>query len=212
MQLYWGAALLLAASSTPVLAQQAEAPSACEIHVWPSDRLYSLTAGAVWNNTLDSAISPHSGRVTERVVPPSALDSDDQRRHLAAIDLAALLRSPGATVVIHGDASKRRPTGAATERQTASTASCYRELTIAKNFFNRSPLAARTLRTMIIFDDFGAAPVPVRSFVSWAATELLIFPAKQPEIEQAAAAELAAAFKTNLNKFGLYAFRDRRKK
>lgn len=205
MRRYWGAAWLLAGWPVPVLAEQAAAPTACEIHVWPSDRLNSLTEGAIWNNTLDSAIRSHSGRVTERAVPPTALDPDEQRRHFSTIDFAALFRAPGATVVIHTDASKRRLTGAISGRQTESASTCYQELTIAKNFFNRSLLASRTLRTLIIFDYFGAEPLPVRSFVSWAATDLAIFPAKQPEAEQAAAAELAAAFKANLEKFSVYA-------
>jgi len=208
----WHAVLWLATLFPSIAHSQVGSAAPCEIHVWPSARLNSLTEGAIWNNVLDSAITPHGTRVTERAVPRTALDPQEQRTHLAAIDIAALLRAPGAIVTIHDDVSKRRVTGTPTGRQTSSTAACYRELTIAKNFFSRSGLGGRNLRTLALYDDFGGQAVPVRSFVGWAATQLMIFPAKKPDNEAAAAEELAAAFKSNISKFGGYVFAEPRKK
>ena len=206
-------ALLWLAILIPSIACAQDAPTApCEIHVWPSARLNSLTEGAILNNVLDSAITPHGGRVTERAVPRTALDPEEQRAHLRAIDFAALLRAPGAVVTVHSEVSQRRVTGPPTGRQTASTAACYRELTIAKIFFSRSGLGSRNLRTLAIYDDFGAQPLSMRTFIGWAATPLKIFPAKQPESEAAAAAELAAAFKANITQFSGYVFAEPRKK
>lgn len=207
-----GLFIVLAALDSTAFAQTANTSTRCEIHVWTADRLHSLTEGAVWNNVLDSAITPHGERVRERAVPRSALDPEQQRTYLAALDLGTLLHAPGASVTVHTEASTRRATGAAAGRQTTSSAPCYYEVTIAKNFFNRSNLAERTLRTLVIFDDYGSQQVPQRSFVAWGTTELQIFPAKTPENEQAAADELAMAFKANITKFAGYAFAPRRKK
>ena len=200
-----------AAATTQVqetLREQPPAPavtSQCEIHVWPADRLHSLTEGAIWNNTLDSAITPHGGRVTERAVPTTALDPETQRAQLAKLPIDRWFRVPGAKVEIHTEQSRRRATGRVAGRQTASTAPCYREVTIARNFFNRSGLASRTLRTLVIYDEYGDQPAPVRSFVSWASTDLAIFPAKKAEDEADAAAEILTAFESNISKFSLYA-------
>lgn len=204
-------ALLLTMAVPATAAGQADASAPCEIHVWPSAQLNSLTEGAVWNNVLDSAITAHGARVTERAVPQSALSIEEQRTHLMALNIAALLNVPGATVTIHRDRSQRRATGGSSGRQTASTSQCYRELTIAKLFFSRSSMAGRTLRTLLIYDDFGTQPLPIRSFIGWAATPLIIFPAKQSENESAAAAELAAAFKANFVKFTGYALAEKRR-
>lgn len=212
MKLISGAVLVLMVLAPSASIGQSTAPVGCEIHVWPSARLNSLTEGAIWNNVLDSAITAHGARVTERAVPRSALDPQEQREHLAAINIAALLRTPDAAVTIHNDESKRRITGASGGRQTSSTSSCYMELTVAKNFFSRSAMAGRTLRSLVILDNFGPQQTPVRSFMAWADTPLLIFPAKQPKDDAAAAAELAAAFKNNLIKFAGYSLAEPRRK
>lgn len=208
---HWIAILALGIPD-PTAARAWPVPSgACEIHVWPSARLNSLTEGAIWNNVIDSAITPHGPRVTERAVPRSALDPEEQRQHLKTINFAVLLKTPEAVVTIHAEESKRRANMPVGGRQTISTAACYVELTIAKNFFSRSPMAGRMLRSLVILDNFGSQQLPERSFVAWADTRLHIFPAKRPKDEPAAAAELAAAFKANLNKFIGYALAPPRK-
>lgn len=207
--------LAVAAWAAPALAQNAavadssakpaDAPGQCEIHVWTADRLHSLTEGAMWNNVMDSAITPHGGRVTERAVPQAALDPEAQRAQLAKLPIDRWFHLPGASVTIHTEPARRRASVPATGRQTASTAPCYREVTIARNFFNRSGLTSRTLRTLVIYDEYGDQPAPTRSFVSWATTALITFPAKKPEDEAAAAAEILTAFESNVSQFSLYA-------
>lgn len=220
MKLYAFLAVAAWTMPCPALAQQAAAgadqpaqdPSQCEIHVWAADRLHSLTEGAIWNNVMDSAMTPHGGRVTERAVPPTALDPEIQRAQLAKLPIDRWFRLPGARVTIHAEPARRRANAPATGRQTASAAPCYREITIARNFFNRSGLTSRTLRTMVIYDEYGDQPAPARSFVSWATTALNTFPAKKPEDEAAAAAEILTAFESNLSQFSLYAIMARKPK
>lgn len=93
-----------------------------------------------------------------------------------------------------------------------STAPCYLEVTIARNFFNRSGLTSRTLRTLVIYDEYRDQPAPARSFVSWASTDLSTFPAKKAEDEAAAAAEILAAFESNISKLSLYVTAPRKAK
>lgn len=192
--------------------KQPPAITGCEIHVWAAEPLHSLTEGAVFNNVIDSAITPHGGRVRERAVPRSALDPDQQRALLASIDFAGLFHAPGAAVTIHTVGSKRTATRPATDRQTDSGSPCYMEVTIAKNFFNRSTLGGRALRTLVIFDDYRDQPAVQRSFIAWGTSELRVFPAKEPENEAAADAELQSAFKANIAQFAGYAFAPVRKK
>jgi hypothetical protein len=201
----------IAAAMIGVIAPQSA--NGCEIHVWPAAKLNTLTEGAIWNNVLDSAVTPRSGGVRERVVPAAGpLDPEGQLHLIESVDLPALLRVPGAQVIIHNEVARRRATGGATGRQTNSDSKCYSELTVAKNFFNRSGLAERTLRTLFILDDYGNQPLPRRSFVAWGSTELQIFPAKVAEREQAASEELARAFQTNTRQFAGYAFAPPRKR
>lgn len=188
-------------------------PGACEIHVWPAERFNTLTEGAIWNNTLDSGFNNRPRKADERGVPEHGpLDSANQLKMLSALDLSTLLHNPGARVIVHDEAAKRRAVGPATGRQSPSTSICYMELTVAKNFFNRSGLTDRTLRTMLIFDDYGDQPMPRRSFVGWGVTTLQIFPAKEPGFAQAADDELANAFRANVAQFAKYAFTPPKKK
>lgn len=185
----------------------------CEIHIWPAPHLNSLTEGAIWNNVLDSAFTPHPGRIPERQAPArGSLDPLGQLKLIDAIDLPTLLHMQGATLVPHEGESTRRAATAADKRQTVSTSPCYAEVTVAKNFFNRSSLTDRTLRTLLIFDDYRDKPQPVRTFVAWGTTPLHLYPAKRPEQSSAADAELATAFQENVRKFAGYAFAPPRKK
>jgi hypothetical protein len=174
--------------------------------------LNTLTEGAIWNNTLNSALSPTAGRTRERAVPAGQLEPDGQIALLRDVELDKILHHPGAAIIMHDGRSARRSTGTVTSRQTSSTSRCYVEFTVAKNFFNRSGLAERTLRTLFVFDDFGDRPVPQRSFMGWASTDLQIFPAKKPELIQAADEELAKAFRANTVQFAKFAFAPSKKR
>ena len=196
-------------------AQDVPTPSTggCEIHVWPAARFNTLTEGAIWNNSMDSGFNNRPRKADERTVPEHGpLDPDNQLKMLSSLDLPTLFHNPGARVVVHDEAAKRRAIGPATGRQSPSTSACYMELTVAKNFFNRSNLTDRTLRTMFIFDDYGDQAMPKKSFVAWGVTALQIFPAKQPELAQAASDELAKAFRDNVAQFAGYAFAPAKKK
>ena len=204
---------VLTPASVAAQAAGSDAPSKCEIHVWPANALHTLTEGAVWNNVIDSAFTTHPGRTPERQVPPHGpLDPAGQLALLSDLDLPTLFHSPGGTVVLHDATSARRPTTVTAGRQTASTSPCYVEITVAKNFFNRSGLTSNTLRTLFILDDYGDRQTPIRSFVAWGTTALAIFPAKQAAQAAAADAEIAAAFQANLRQFSGYAFAIPRKK
>lgn len=189
------------------------APGTCEIHIWAAERFNTLTEGAIWNNTLDSGFNNRPRKVDERGVPEHGpLDSGNQLKMMSALDLSALLHNPGAQIVVHEEPAKRRAVGPATGRQAPSASPCYMELTVAKNFFNRSGLTDRTLRSMFVFDDYGDQAMPRRSFVGWGVTTLVIFPAKQPELAKAADDELANAFRANVAQFAKYAFTPPKKK
>lgn len=199
-------------AAAPAAAPLGAITDACEIHVWAAEKLNTLTEGAFWNNTLNSALAPAGGKTRERAVPAGRLEADGQFALLREVDLGKILRHPGAAIVMHDGPSARRSTGTVTARQTSSTSRCYVELTVAKNFFNRSGLAERTLRTLFAFDDFADQPIPQHSFMGWASTELQIFPAKTPELAQAADDELDSAFRANAVQFASYAFAPRKKR
>lgn len=208
----WMAAAVLQ-TSTPAQPVAELNGSGCEIHIWPAANLNSLTEGAVWNNVVDSAFTPHPGRTPERQAPVhGSLDRAGQLKLISALELPTLLHMPGARVVSHDAESTRRVAAVGSGRQTGSTSPCYAEVTVAKNFFNRSNFTDRTLRTLLIFDDYRDQPHPVRTFVAWGATPLHLYPAKLPEQASAADAELAAAFQENVRKFIGYAFAPPRKK
>jgi len=217
MRDYFGLLAAVFCIATPTASIAQDAPSqpsgVCEIHVWPAERFNTLTEGAIWNNSLDSGFNGRPRKADERAVPEHGpLDRANQLNMLSALDLPVLLHNPGARIVVHDDAAKRRAIGPATGRQSSSTSSCYMELTVAKNFFNRSNLTDRTLRTMFVFDDYGDQAMPKRSFVGWGVTSLQIYPAKVPEFAQAADDELAGAFRANVTQFAQFAFTPPKKK
>lgn len=190
-----GALLIAALASTPVRAQSAGG-SNCEFHLWPAAGVTTLTEGWVWNNVQNSAYTNRG----ERRLPPEPLGPADQLRIVAAADPASLLGLAGARIVPHPS-----PAAAVLGRRTDSTAACYAELEIAKIFYDKSALAGRELRALFVFRRFGAGSVSERRFTTFAATPLMLFPAKSQAGAAAAQDELAAALATDVRKFTAYA-------
>ena len=122
-------AIALAACALP--AMPAFAQSNCELHVWPAERMNSLTQGLLGGGLLDAAL--HAGRdASNRSQMASALDSPSQLDALQSLNLVQEIGLPaGTTVIRHETPLERHTMNSIKTRRSESTASCYYELITA---------------------------------------------------------------------------------
>ena len=88
---------LIAATATCLavsLSGQAMAQTAaCELHIWPAERMNSVTTGLLGGGLLDAAL--HSGKdASNKAQMASALDSPSQLDALQSLKLLELLNRP----------------------------------------------------------------------------------------------------------------------
>jgi hypothetical protein len=148
------AALACGLSCAGALAQEAPAtaPAAapCELHIWPAERMHSMTSGLLGGGLIDALI--HAERdASNRAQLASALDSQSQLDALQSLDLTTLLALPAGTVFVpHETPIERRTMNRVKTRRTDSTAACYYELFTADVFYQRSAIYGRSLRTLFM--------------------------------------------------------------
>lgn len=171
----------------------------CELHIWPADDMQAVTQGWMWNNTVNQEYNAAKGGKPR----PQTLMTDRQLALLQALDLPAMLGLAARQVVTHAEPLSRAA-AAATTRNAPSTSTCYEELVVSKLFYDRAPIAGKSLKSMIVLRTFGDAPEVRSSFATWAETGLRIFPAAAADQADAADAELAAAYQNNVRKFAGY--------
>lgn len=195
-------AIAAAASGTAALAQ----PAACELHLWPAERMSSTTTGLLSGFGVVGAIADsaaHAGRdSSNRAQMASALDSPSQLDALQSLDLVTELGLPaGTTIVRHEAPLDRRTMNRVKTRRSESTARCYYELITADVAYARSTIYGRSLRTLFMVRDFGDDQRIDFEYKAWGGNGLSNFPPREGEDVGVAIQELVDVFKRNFQEY-----------
>jgi hypothetical protein len=171
-------AAALAASVAFFAAASASAQQApCELHIWPAERMTSVTNKAKMASALDS---------------PSQLDA------LQSLDLATMLDlEPGTVIVRHEEPLVRKTMNKIKTRRSDSKAACYRELIVGDVFYQKAAIYGRSLHTLFMVRDFGNDQTIDFEYKGLGGNGLKLFPAKEGEDVIAALDELVTVFKKN---------------
>lgn len=189
----------MAAAAVPAAAQGTSEP--CELHVWPAERMTSVTTGLLGGGLLDAAIHGKTD-ASNRASLASALDSPSQLDALKALDLVELLgRKPGTVIVTHDTPIERKTMNKVKTRRSDSKASCYSELIVADVAYQKAALYGRSLRALFMLRDFGNDQKIDFEYKAWGGNGLKLFPPKQGEDSLAALDELVTVFKNNFNEY-----------
>ncbi|MEG3174990.1 hypothetical protein U1872_02015 [Sphingomonas sp. RB3P16] len=181
-------------------AASAQAPR-CELHIWPAERMNSVTTGLLGGGLLDAAL--HSGKdASNKAQLASALDSPSQLDALQSLKLTELLnRQPGTVIVRHETPLERKTMNKIKTRRSDSTASCYSELIVADVFYQKAAIYGRSLRTLFMLRDFGNDQTIDYEYKAWGGNGLKLFPAKEGEDATAALNELVSVFDKNFEEY-----------
>ncbi|MBL8650470.1 MAG: hypothetical protein JNL35_08730 [Sphingopyxis sp.] len=194
---------LLTAAVSAMLASPAAAQDAapCELHIWPAERMTSVTTGLLGGGLLDAAL--HSGTdANNKASLASALDSPSQLDALKSLDLATLIAlQPGTVIVTHDTPLERKTMNKVKTRRSDSTAACYSELIVADVFYQKAAIYGRSLRTLFMIRDFGADQKIDFEYKAWGGNGLKLFPPKEGEDAIAALDELGSVFKLNFEEY-----------
>jgi len=186
-----------APQAAPAVAVSAPAVAPCELHIWPAERMNSMTTGWLGGGLLDAAIHAKKDAGNKASLA-SALDSPSQLDALQSLDLNQLLsRNPGTVVVRHETPIERKTMNNVKTRRSDSTASCYSELIVADVFYQKSAVWGRTLRTLFMLRDFGNDQKIDFQYKAWGGNPIKLFPPKEGEDAIAALDELVTVFKGN---------------
>lgn len=182
-----------------VAASAQEAP--CELHIWPAERMSSVTTGWLGGGLLDAAI--HGGTdAANKAKMASALDSPSQLDALQSMDLAKLLQlKPGTVIITHDQPLERKTMNKVKTRRSDSTAACYQELIVADVFYQKAAIYGRSLRTLFMVRDFGNDQKIDFEYKAWGGNGLKLFPPKEGEDAIAALDELVNVFKKNFDEY-----------
>jgi len=224
------AALVAATLGTPCLAQQTspsteapgQAPTAatqqaavadnpCEIHVWPAERFSAITTGWLSGFGIAGSVADSAGHAkgdqARKAAIASALDSEGQAKALGSLDLSALLKIRPSRIVLHDQPLDRKTVNKISTRRAESSSTCYSELIVADVFYQKAAIYGRSLKTLFIFRDFGAAKDKPAIYKGWGGNGLKLFPPKEGEDVQAANNELVSVFKADFEEFARNASR-----
>lgn len=191
---------LAAISAAPALAQT-PATATCELHIWPAERMASMTTGLLGGGLLDAAI--HAGRdASNRASLASALDSPSQLDALQSLDLSNLIMlKPGTVIVRHEIPLVRKTMNKIVTRRSESKATCYSELIVADVFYQKAAIYGRSLKTLFMIRDFGDDQKIDFEYKAWGGNGLKLFPPKEGEDAVAALDELVGVFKRNFDEY-----------
>jgi hypothetical protein len=190
---------ILVLASGQMAAAQTAAP--CELHVWPAERMNSITTGLLGGGLIDAAM--HSGRdASNKAQLASALDSPSQLGALKSLDLVQLLvLKPGTILVTHVQPLERKTMNSVKTRRSDSTATCYSELIVADVFYQKAAIYGRSLRTLFMYRDFGNDQKIDYEYKAWGGNGLKLFPPKEGEDAVASIDELVGVFKKNFDEY-----------
>ena len=200
-------------------AATASAPAAqgsgCELHVWPTDNYLGMNTGLLSGFGIVGALadmSVHENRVkTVKDLMRDYLGPDIQMEELNKIGLLSSLKLPADTRIVLEEPTpfnedlKNNPelkaktkamnaTVKAGKRLSASQAPCYSELLISFIFYQKAMMYGSNLFTAFIYRDFNGRPLALTPSTGMVKNPLENFPAKTPEMVEAAKVELRDAF------------------
>lgn len=187
----------VASITSPAAALDAQ----CELHVWPAERMTSMTTGLLGGGLIDALA--HSGRdASNRAQLASALDSPSQLDALQSLDLHNMLKlAPGTIIVRHEEPLERKTMNKIKARRSESVAKCYSELIVADVFYQKAAIYGRSLRTLFMLRDFGDDQKIDFEYKAWGGNGLKLFPPKEGEDAVAALDELVTVFKKNFDEY-----------
>lgn len=191
---------MMAEINTKGLAPTAAADG-CELHLWPAERMTSLTSGLLGPGLLNSAIN--SGKdANNKTLLASALDSPSQLDALQDLDLRTMLSlTPGTTIIRHETPLERKTMNKVKERRAESTSTFYSELIVADVFYQKAAIYGRSLRTLFMVRKFGNDQKIDKEYKAWGGNGLSLFPPKEGEDAIAALDELVSVYKANFEEF-----------
>lgn len=200
-------ATAIAAATLPTLASAQPEPAAppaeapCELHIWPAERMHSMTQGLLGGGLFDAMI--HSGTdASNRAQLASALDSPSQLDALQSLDLVQLLGLPaGTTSVRHETPLERHTMNRIKTRRADSTARCYYELITADVLYQKTTIYGRSLRTLFMVRAFGDDQRIDFEYKAWGGNGLEHFPPREGEDATVALNELVDVFKRNFEEY-----------
>jgi hypothetical protein len=193
------AAAAMAAVETPaaIAVDDARGP-ACEIHIWPAEKLGSVFYGWFHGGLIDGA---QTGRAGYPQIPADPLPLSTQVALLEDVQVDSMVTTARVTRIVHGEPLTSTAIRAGAGRLSDSTASCYAELIVESVKFQQDSFSGGWLNSLIRYRRFGSDAVPVQLFGTYTKTKLTRFP-PDSEAEQAAAeAELRAAYVSNIAQF-----------
>jgi len=208
MNLHRRMAIAIAAAILPAspLAAQPPAPAApgaapCELHLWPAERMRSMSTGLLGGGLIDAAI--HAGRdASNRSQMASALDSPSQLDALQSLNLIHELGLPEGTVIIrHETPLERHTINSIKTRRADSTARCYYELQTADVLYMKRAIYGRSLRTLFMLRAFGDDQHIDFEYKAWGGNGLHHFPPGEGEDVTVAINELVDVFKANFQEY-----------
>lgn len=182
-------------------AQSPVAADGCELHVWPAERMNSVTTGWLGGGLLESALN--SGKdANNKTLLASALDSPSQLDALQELELRTLLNlTPGTTIIRHEEPLERKTMNKIKERRAESASTCYSELIVADVFYQKAAIYGRSLKTLFMVRQFGNDQKIDKEFKAWGGNGLKLFPPKEGEDAIAALDELVSVYKANFEEF-----------
>lgn len=191
---------MMAEMNTKGLAPTAAADG-CELHVWPAERMNSVTTGWLGGGLIEGALN--SGKdANNKTLLASALDSPSQLDALQDLDLRTLLSlSPGTTIVRHETPLERKTMNKVKTRRAESGSTCYSELIVADVFYQKAAIYGRSLKTLFMVRHFGNDQKIDKEYKAWGGNGLKLFPPKEGEDSIAALDELVGVYKANFEEF-----------
>ncbi len=179
----------------------AVAADGCELHIWPAERMNSVTTGWLGGGLLEGAMN--SGKdANNKTLMASALDSPTQLDALQELDLRTLLPlTAGTTIIRHEAPLERKTMNKVKTRRGESTSKCYSELIVADVFYQKAAIYGRSLRTLFMVRQFGNDQTIDKEYKAWGGNGLKLFPPKEGEDAITALDELVSVYKANFEEF-----------
>jgi hypothetical protein len=179
----------------------AVAADGCELHIWPAERMNSVTTGWLGGGVIEAAMN--SGKdANNKTLLASALDSSSQLDALQDLELRTLLPlTPGTTIIRHEQPLELKTISKVKTRRAHSASTCYSELIVADVLYQKAAIYGRSLRTLFIVRQFGNDQKVDKEYKAWGGNGLKLFPPKEGEDAIAALDELVAVYKANFEEF-----------
>lgn len=178
---------------------------ACELHVFPTLEGQAMTTTLLSGFGVIGAVADaatNKGRnISEAAYLKEALGPRLQVEALKALDMVAALKLPPSQVIFETPIADRKITTKAQTRLSNSTASCYAELIVTQNFYQKKAIYGRSLNNRFVFKDFRMDKTKASLVKGRGGNGLSHFPPKTTDETEAAELDLRTAFAANFIEF-----------